>query len=807
MAQYEGLSFNISADASKATDQLEMVKKTLETLSGNASGMRDVASALKSINTALQTISSDSTKIDTSKFEKLSETIKNLTSISGSAKNVSKNLNSLRRALNQLNTINGMGFENLTTNLETLKNSINTIDDSTISRMQSLATTLTALSSVGNIDLSQLDSLSDKVQETDALKQAWGGFSSVISLCTTKALKFFGLDFSKMKSSIQSVAKSFNGLLSSLSKIALYRGVRKIISSITEGFTTGLNNAYQWALKTGNQFSSSMNQISTATQYAQNSLAAMAMPLYNAISPVIDAIVDKFVSLINIVNQALSVLCGSSTWTKAIKQPKAYADAVSGASSSAKKSTSLALASFDELHLTSKSSDTSSSGGSSSNVDYSTMFEESTVDSKIQEWVNKLKQAIADADWKSAGTMLGNKMNEIVNGIDWNGIGTKIGYFFNGALQTLYYTLDTFDFNNLAQRIATGINGMLKQIDFTYIGALLVKKTTAILDLIIGGIQGLDWALIGKKIGEFFIGALNEIGKWLDKYDWAQLGYDLEQDLTDMLGGIDWGSLFSSLAYVIGDICYSAFMFLVGVFAGICQDIIDAVKDFFGIHSPSTVFEEIGGYLMEGLKNGITNTVGNVINAVSTFCGNIKKGFTTTWDNIKETTGTKFDNIKEKILSPLRTAKESIKNILDTIKGWFSNFKISIPSIKLPHFTIKPSGWNIGDLLKGSIPSLGVDWYAQGGFPDTGELFIAREAGAEMVGNIGGHTAVANNDQIVSAVSQGVYSAVLSAMSGESGNNNINLTVTLDGETVYKNVVKHNNRKVKQTGSSPLLVG
>lgn len=59
--------------------------------------------------------------------------------------------------------------------------------------------------------------------------------------------------------------------------------------------------------------------------------------------------------------------------------------------------------------------------------------------------------------------------------------------------------------------------------------------------------------------------------------------------------------------------------------------------------------------------------------------------------------------------------------------------------------------------------------FAEGGFPQQGQMFIAREAGAELVGNIGGSTAVANNDQIVTAVSDGVYRAVSQAMSEQGG--------------------------------------
>ena len=52
-----------------------------------------------------------------------------------------------------------------------------------------------------------------------------------------------------------------------------------------------------------------------------------------------------------------------------------------------------------------------------------------------------------------------------------------------------------------------------------------------------------------------------------------------------------------------------------------------------------------------------------------------------------------------------------------------------------------------------------VSAYATGGYPTTGQMFIAREAGPEYVGTMGGHTAVANNDQIVAGISSGVASA------------------------------------------------
>lgn len=97
--------------------------------------------------------------------------------------------------------------------------------------------------------------------------------------------------------------------------------------------------------------------------------------------------------------------------------------------------------------------------------------------------------------------------------------------------------------------------------------------------------------------------------------------------------------------------------------------------------------------------------------------------------------------------------------------------------------------------------------FADGGFVDTGELFIAREAGPELVGRINGKTAVANNDQIVSGISSGVYNAMVSAMSrSHQANTTVTAIFQVDGKQVAKQVINAHNREVMQTGRSPLLI-
>ena len=96
----------------------------------------------------------------------------------------------------------------------------------------------------------------------------------------------------------------------------------------------------------------------------------------------------------------------------------------------------------------------------------------------------------------------------------------------------------------------------------------------------------------------------------------------------------------------------------------------------------------------------------------------------------------------------------------------------------------------------------GIKGYAIGGYPASGEVFIARENGLpEMVGSIGGRTAVANNDQIVQAVSLGVYNAVVDAM-GKTSSGSQPITVQIDGREVFTAVRNQNNNFKRRTGAS-----
>ena len=140
----------------------------------------------------------------------------------------------------------------------------------------------------------------------------------------------------------------------------------------------------------------------------------------------------------------------------------------------------------------------------------------------------------------------------------------------------------------------------------------------------------------------------------------------------------------------------------------------------------------------------------------------------------------------------------------NTAKEWFNKQALKL-KIKTPKIEV---GWNydipawqatVANFLfdKKALPFIDLNWYANGGFPGTeGQLFVANEAGPELVGKIGSRNAVVNNDQIVSAVSEGVYAAVVAAMrASEKGGNAQSVNVYLDGKLVTRSVEKNQKER------------
>lgn len=233
---------------------------------------------------------------------------------------------------------------------------------------------------------------------------------------------------------------------------------------------------------------------------------------------------------------------------------------------------------------------------------------------------------------------------------------------------------------------------------------------------------------------------------------------------------------------LLGPVFEGNFQIVANTFSAICDKITGILDIFIGLFTQdwdqawngvktyfTACWNEIKGYL-----SAVLNAIKGIVNVFlgwfgtdwDTVWGGAKTFFTTTWNAIKTTatnvvngikntfsTGfnaakntvtTVFNSIKEKITTVMNTIKETVKSVIDKIKGFF-DFHFELPHIPLPHIHIQPDGWQIGDLLKGVIPSLGIDWYKKAmnrgmilNSPtifgmQNGHLLAGGEAGSETV--------------------------------------------------------------------------
>lgn len=157
----------------------------------------------------------------------------------------------------------------------------------------------------------------------------------------------------------------------------------------------------------------------------------------------------------------------------------------------------------------------------------------------------------------------------------------------------------------------------------------------------------------------------------------------------------------------------------IGIFTGDWKRVWEGVKGIF-----SGIWDTIKGIFSAaiGIINSILKGFGldigaifnNIKTKITTTVTNIKDKIVGVFTSVKNTVTNIFNGVRDAITNPIDKAKGFIKGAIDAIKGFFG-FKISWPKIPMPHFGINPKGWKIGDLLKGSIPKLAVDWYARGG--------------------------------------------------------------------------------------------
>lgn len=114
--------------------------------------------------------------------------------------------------------------------------------------------------------------------------------------------------------------------------------------------------------------------------------------------------------------------------------------------------------------------------------------------------------------------------------------------------------------------------------------------------------------------------------------------------------------------------------------------------------------------IVRGVFTAINQIVSKVVGPIKRVCSEIQRAFR--FQGINGVVRAVFGGAAKLMQNPIKAAGDAIKGIIDKIKGFF-NFRVPAPHVPLPHFSVRPAGWKVGDLLKGKIPSLGVSWYAK----------------------------------------------------------------------------------------------
>lgn len=209
----------------------------------------------------------------------------------------------------------------------------------------------------------------------------------------------------------------------------------------------------------------------------------------------------------------------------------------------------------------------------------------------------------------------------------------------------------------------------------------------------------------------------------------------------------------------------------------------------------SDASHKLGKLLASGTANGLKEYA----NLMTTELGNYDKTIREKL-NAAGKSGTKSFAQGLNDSSARSEVTSSMNSILNNLYNLVSRFRL--PTLKTS-VTVDTSALN--SLSSSTVISglTGLRAYAAGGFPDTGQLFLARESGPEMVGRIGTRTAVANNDQISSAIAAAVapaiYNAVSAAMSNaSSGGGETSINLVVDGErlatAVHRGDLKRSRR-------------
>lgn len=543
----------------------------------------------------------------------------------------------------------------------------------------------------------------------------------------------------KAKSPFQTLAKS-------IGRIAFYRAIRSAIKAVTQAFSEGLQAAYAFSSGIegeGNRFAAAMDSMKIAGSQMKGQLGSAFIGLLAAIEPIVVKILNLITALADAISQIFAAFTGT-TYLKSIQTPQKWAKAAGGAAKAAKEWKNQLLG-FDEINRLNEPSDGGGGGGGTNPLE-GFNFE----DTPLDDWAKKIHDNLALIELAASGFALALGLILLFSGAN---IPLGLGLIALGVAGMAHALKE--DWSSVDPKIAKAVADVAAVVGgaLLAVGALLTFTGANIplgLGLMLAGAASIATAVainwkaipttVGSVVSEILMilgGALLALGVVImfATPTFSPLGLGLIVAGAAALAGgvaINWNNMPQS----IGDVVSRILVILGGALI-----VLGIILCLTGAGIPLGI-----GLIMAGAASFVgayAINAGAIVGAVKDACDHI-------WSIVNGL----FNGIHD-----------WIQNILDGISQFLSLSAIGARADQMA--------------ADGSIYLQG---FASGGFPSDGQLFVANEAGAEMVGSIGGRTAVANNDQIVEGIRQGVFEAVMAA--NNNGNNNVDVRVYLDSREI-----------------------
>lgn len=428
----------------------------------------------------------------------------------------------------------------------------------------------------------------------NAVSKGWGGLTKLLGGVGNAASSFVGVIqkcsgayaaliqkftsgipfLNRTKSSFNGLGTSGRGLIGILKTIGMttkFMFASFVIRGTVDGAKQGMQNLAQYSGETNRSISMLMSSL---TQL-KNSIATAFAPVLNVVAPILNALIQKIISVFNVIGQLTSALTGNTTYIKAKKVQQDYAKSLNSNANSAKNAKKAneelqrTILSFDQINKMDDNGSSDSNSGIADTPDGlspSDMFETASIPSKIKGIADQIKQAWKNADFTEIGAMVGNKLNSALNSIPWdkikstcNKIAKSVATFLNGfieaadwelvgntfsrGLNTAFGFVDTFaknfHWNSLGTAIGDGINGAMDGLDWALIKGTVHDTVSGLISTLNAAIATTNWSKVGKTIGEYFNTRLEALYTAVSQFHWNDFGKSVSDAINNAVATFD----------------------------------------------------------------------------------------------------------------------------------------------------------------------------------------------------------------------------------------------------------------------------